>query len=157
MCDRIAVMNGGRLEQIGTPVEVYDHAATPFVANFIGRANAVPATLSRNAGVPQLSHQGQPLPSPRPQDLPEGTADGAELSAMIRPHAIRLTLPDGGLTASVIRRVFVGSTIETELELTGGQRLIAELRPGSDEAALAQPGAEVGLDWRASDMRIFAA
>jgi len=157
MCDRIAVMNTGQLEQIGTPVEVYDQAATPFVANFIGRANSVPATLSQAGGVPQLAHQGQPLPAPRTQDLPQGAVDGAKLSAMVRPHAIQLAKPAGGLTARVIRRVFVGSVIEVELKLEGGQSLVAELRPGSDEAELAQPGAEVGLSWKPSDMRIFAA
>jgi putative spermidine/putrescine transport system ATP-binding protein len=157
MCDRIAVMNTGQLEQIGTPVEVYDQAATPFVANFIGRANSVPATLSQAGGVPQLAHQGQPLPAPRAQDLPQGAVDGAELSAMVRPHAIQLAKPAGGLTARVIRRVFVGSVIEVELKLQGGQNLVAELRPGSDEAELAQPGADVGLSWKPGDMRIFAA
>jgi putative spermidine/putrescine transport system ATP-binding protein len=157
MCDRIAVMNGGKLEQIGTPVEVYDQAATPFVANFIGRANSVPATLSHVAGAPQLSHQGQSLPAPRAEDLPKGALDGAKLSALVRPHAIRLAKPDGGLTAHVVRHVFVGSVIEVELQLGDRQTLIAELRPGSDEAQLAQPGAEVALSWRAADMRIFAA
>jgi putative spermidine/putrescine transport system ATP-binding protein len=150
-------MNTGQLEQIGTPVEVYDQAATPFVANFIGRANSVPATLSQAGGVPQLAHQGQPLPAPRTQDLPQGAVDGAKLSAMVRPHAIQLAKPAGGLTARVIRRVFVGSVIEVELKLEGGQSLVAELHPGSDEAELAQPGAEVGLSWKPSDMRIFAA
>jgi putative spermidine/putrescine transport system ATP-binding protein len=157
MCDRIAVMNGGKLEQIGTPVEVYDQAATPFVANFIGRANSVPATLTHVAGTPQLSHHGQPLPAPRAEDLPHGSLDGARLSALIRPHAIRLSKPDGGLTARVVRNVFVGSLIEVELQLGDNQTLVAELRPGSDEAQLAQPGAEVALSWRPTDMRIFAA
>lgn len=157
MCDRIAVMNGGRLEQIGTPVEVYDKAATPFVAGFIGRANSVSATLSHMASRPQLSHKGQLLPAPRAEDLPKDAADGAKFSAMIRPHAIQLGKSNSGLTARVIRSVFVGSIIEVELELAGGQTLVAELRPGSDEAQLAQPGAEVALSWRSTDMRIFAA
>ncbi|NTI24546.1 ABC transporter ATP-binding protein [Agrobacterium rhizogenes] len=157
MCDRIAVMNGGRLEQIGTPVEVYDKAATPFVAGFIGRANSVSATLSHMASTPQLSHKGQLLPAPRAEDLPKDAADGGKLSAMVRPHAIQLGKSNSGLTARVIRSVFVGSIIEVELELAGGQTLVAELRPGSDEAQLAQPGAEVALSWRSTDMRIFAA
>ncbi|EJK88173.1 ABC transporter ATP-binding protein [Rhizobium sp. AP16] len=156
MCDRIAVMNDGRLEQIGTPVEVYDKAATPFVAGFIGRANSVSATLSHMASTPQLSHKGQLLPAPRAEDLPKDVADGAKLSAMVRPHAIQLGKSNSGLMARVIRSVFVGSIIEVELELAGGQTLVAELRPGSDEAQLAQLGAEVALSWRSTDMRIFA-
>jgi putative spermidine/putrescine transport system ATP-binding protein len=157
MCDRIAVMNAGQLEQIGTPTEVYDHAATPFVANFIGRANAIEATLDRAAqptGAPILRHHGQNLPQPRAQDLPPGSSTA--VSVMLRPHVVRLAPPAGGLTARVLRRVFVGSMIEVELELISGSRLIAELRPGGPEAALAEVGAEVGLDWRPEDMRIFA-
>jgi len=157
MCDRIAVMNGGRLEQIGTPVAVYDQAATPFVANFIGRANSVPATLSHLSGAPQLLLEGQWLPAPRAEDLPVGVTDGTRVSAMVRPHAIRLAKPDGGLTARVVRRVFVGSVVEVELQLAGNHILIAELRPDSDGAALAEPGAEVAVSWRPTDMRIFAA
>jgi putative spermidine/putrescine transport system ATP-binding protein len=156
MCDRIAVMNGGRLEQIGTPVEVYDEAATPFVAGFIGRANSVSATLNLGAGAPRLEHEGQVLPAPSVEELPTGAAEGAKMCAMVRPHAIQLAGANGGLTARVIRSVFVGSVIEVELELAGGQKLVAELRPGSEEALLAQPGAEISLSWRSCDMRIFA-
>ncbi|MBP2563292.1 putative spermidine/putrescine transport system ATP-binding protein [Neorhizobium galegae] len=158
MCDRIAVMNGGRLEQIGTPVEVYDKAATSFVAGFIGRANSVPATLSFGTGAPRLDHEGQALPAPGVDELPKDAGEGAKMSAMVRPHAIQVSRPDaGGLTARVIRSVFVGSVIEVELELGGGQKLVAELSPGSEEAQLAQPGADVALNWRSTDMRIFAA
>ncbi len=158
MCDRIAVMNGGKLEQIGTPVEIYDKPATPFVAGFIGRANSVPATLRLGPGAPRLEHEGQALPAPDLQELPSDAADGAKLAAMVRPHAIQLSRQDGdGLTARVNRSVFVGSVIEVELELAGGHKLVAELRPGSAEAQLAQPGADVALTWRTTDMRIFAA
>lgn len=157
MCDRIAVMNAGRLEQIGTPAEVYDRAETPFVANFIGRANMLPAVLAKAAGVPQLVHQGMTLPAPGPTDLPPGASEGSELSVMVRPHAIRLKAGGGGLAGRVTRRVYVGNIIEVEVELPGGRSLVAELRPNSEEAALAQLGFEAQLDWQSSDMRIFTA
>ncbi|MEI4472928.1 ABC transporter ATP-binding protein [Frigidibacter sp. MR17.24] len=150
MCDRIVVMNGGRLEQIGTPADIYDRPATPFVANFIGRANTMSTRLS-GAGV---TIDGQPLP--QPEALPAGLREGAETLTVVRPHMIRL-LPDGPLRARVLRRVFVGSMIEVELELAGGQRLIADLRPGDPDDALAEVGREVALDWRGSDMRVFPA
>ncbi|MFK4772097.1 ABC transporter ATP-binding protein [Rhizobium sp. ZW T2_16] len=160
MCDRIAVMNGGKLEQIGTPVEVYDKAATPFVAGFIGRANSIPATLASTAaatGAPQLLHEGQPLPPPVADELPAGISANARLSAVVRPHAVRLSRPEGGLTARVNRSVFVGNMIEVELELAGGHKMVAELLPGGEEAQLAQPGADVAVTWKSNDMRIFAA
>ena len=42
MSDRIMVMNRGRIEQVGTPMELYEDPATPFVADFIGQANLIP-------------------------------------------------------------------------------------------------------------------
>ncbi len=50
MSDRIAVMNEGRVEQIGAPTEIYDEPATVFVAGFIGQANLWPAERDRPAG-----------------------------------------------------------------------------------------------------------
>ncbi|MCJ8139045.1 ABC transporter ATP-binding protein [Falsirhodobacter halotolerans] len=145
MCDRIAVMNEGRLEQIGTPSDIYDNAATPFVANFIGRAN----TLSAQGEGGRLRLGDVVVPAPA--NVPAGAAQ-----AVIRPHVVRLT-PSGPLMAEVTRRVFVGSMIEVELRLDNGQTLIADLRPGDPDDALAQPGARVGVDWRADDLRVFAA
>jgi len=46
MCDKVAVMNAGRLEQLGTPLELYEHPVNPFVASFVGRINRVPGTAS---------------------------------------------------------------------------------------------------------------
>ena len=157
MCDRIAVMNAGKLEQIGTPTEVYDRAATPFVANFIGRANNLSSKLSLSGGQPTLLCDGQILPQPLPADLPANAANGMGIAAMVRPHAIRLRPPTpDGLAGTLVRRVFVGSMIETAIRLDGGQTLIAELRPNSEDAALAEVGARVGVNWLARDMRLFA-
>ena len=50
MSDRIAVMSDGRVEQIGTPEEIYHRPATPFVAGFIGEANLLPGTVEPHAG-----------------------------------------------------------------------------------------------------------
>lgn len=156
MCDRIAVMNAGRLEQIGTPADVYDKAATPFVANFIGRANMLPATLVGGAQTPRLIHQNITLPAQAATDLPQGMAAGSDVFVMVRPHAVRLKPAAGGLIGRVKRRVYIGNTIEVEVELQSGQAMIAELRPNSEETAIAQPNAMVELDWLASDTRIFA-
>jgi len=154
MCDRIAVMNGGELEQIGTPTEIYDRAATPFVANFIGRANTMKAHLAQG----KLTLGGQPLPQPEALtgDLAGGLS--GNVLAIVRPHAIRLLPPAAGaLNAMVIRRVFVGSMIEIEVQLPEDQSMIVELRPGSEGDALAVPGQSVALDWPGDGMRVFAA
>ena len=50
MADRIFVMNGGRIEQLGTPEEIYDAPETPFVADFIGVMNFFPVTVMAGQG-----------------------------------------------------------------------------------------------------------
>jgi ABC-type Fe3+/spermidine/putrescine transport system ATPase subunit len=78
--DRVAVMNAGRLEQVGTPDELYDHPATPFVATFVGRSSVVPGELA-------------------------GAAAGSQ--AYVRPEAFRFA-PDGPLAGRVTARRFAG-------------------------------------------------
>ncbi len=62
MCDRIAVMEAGRIVQIGTPREIYDRPATRFVAGFVGRANVLPVTRD---GAGALRLDGEALLAPR--------------------------------------------------------------------------------------------
>ncbi|MFD2238262.1 ABC transporter ATP-binding protein [Aureimonas populi] len=156
MCDRIAVMNEGRLEQIGTPQEIYDHAASRFVARFIGRANELNGTLAIEAGRPVLHTNGVVLPVAG--ELPEGVRAGAAATAILRPHSILLAEPGGaGLQAVVRRRVFVGNMIEFDLLLDDGQALIAELRPAEARLAHTEEGARVTLSWPEGEMRMIAA
>ena len=79
MSDRIAVMNGGRVEQVGDPEEVYERPATTFVAGFIGVSNLMPAAISAPGEV-RLDH-GPALRVPTPRAgarraLPRGGAAG---------------------------------------------------------------------------------
>ena len=152
MCDRVAVMNEGRLEQIGTPREIYDHAGTPFVAGFIGRANALACTVERTGDAACVVCAGVAVPTS--DELPHGH----RATLMVRPHAVELEPPSkGALTGTVTRRTFVGSLIEVELRLPDGQTLAVEVRPGGAPDQLAAPGAEVGCRWDAERAMVFGA
>ena len=146
MCDRIAVMNEGRLEQIGTPDEIYDHARTPFVARFIGRANAL-ACRARDGRL-ECAGVEVPAPSPAPH---EGDA-----TLMVRPHAVEASA-QGTLRGKVVRRTFVGSLVEVDVELADGQRMTLEVRPRSQADRLAERGATVALVWDADDALVYPA
>ena len=63
MSDRIAVMNRGRVEQLGTPREIYFHPRSRFVADFIGTANLVPATIERLGEVIEVRASGSVVPA----------------------------------------------------------------------------------------------
>jgi iron(III) transport system ATP-binding protein len=82
--DRIAVVTGGKIKQIGTPSEIYDSPEDPFTAEFIGLANQLPGTVSGESVVTLTSHQELAV------DGSIGAEVGAEILVSIRPHNIEL-------------------------------------------------------------------
>ncbi|MGP1385581.1 MAG: sulfate/molybdate ABC transporter ATP-binding protein [Thainema sp.] len=108
IADEIVVMNQGRVEQIGSPAEVYENPATPFVMSFIGAVNV----LSPDATWQSLHHA---LPS-----------NG---EVFLRPHDIEIFSSDvpGSLKAKVQRLIHLGWTIRLELSLSDGQSLTAHI------------------------------
>jgi putative spermidine/putrescine transport system ATP-binding protein len=123
VADRIAVMQRGRIDQLGTPVEVYDNPATPFVAGFIGTTNRLPCiataegvTLHAGATLP-LAHS---LPPGSPAMLtirPEQLTLSSEAAPDTWPVALGLAVPLGGQTVREVR-----CTDGTALRLTEPRR-----------------------------------
>ena len=118
--DLIAVMNAGRIEQAGTPEEIYDRPRSEFVARFIGAANvmkgkALDADHIALAGI-SLRCTGDPL------------APGSQAAIAIRQHEIALsaTQPaqsDNVVSATVARQVFLGNSRDYMVELADGAQL----------------------------------
>ena len=121
MSDRIAVMRGGVVEQLGSPEEIYEHPARPFVAGFIGISNLLPGVI-HNGGV-RLAH-GAAIPAP----VPDGLTDGNEVQLSVRPEKIWIDeLEDGMavLDGVVAERVYLGTTTQLIVELAPGARIVA--------------------------------
>ena len=121
MSDRVAVMNGGRVEQSGPPQEMYEEPATLFVADFLGVSNLVPAEAS--------GRDGRRLHAARSGDVPlramQGTLDArGSVKAMIRPERVRIeeqgTAGENRLPGLVEHLVFLGSFREVRVRLLGG-------------------------------------
>ena len=112
VADRIVVMNEGRIEQIGSPVEIYDEPASPFVMRFVGEVNVLPATSLAAAASP---HPAATVVPPSPSG-PEGT------SLFIRPHDLDLLEEPGerSVPAVVRRLVHLGRDVHAELQLEDG-------------------------------------
>ncbi|MFM7312082.1 MAG: sulfate/molybdate ABC transporter ATP-binding protein [Cyanobium sp.] len=110
VADRIVVMNLGRIEQIGTPVEIYEDPASPFVMRFVGEVNVLPAEALSAA----------PSPPPVAQVLAAPSSDDRDL--FIRPHDLDLLEEPGESSVpAVLRRlVHLGRDVHAELQLEGG-------------------------------------
>lgn len=146
MCDRIAVMNEGRLEQIGTPSDIYDRSSSRFVADFIGRANTLSCTL--DDGRPHCAG----IAVPAPHSISSSTSS----TLMIRPHVVQIvSAAEDTFTGKVSRRVFVGNIVEVDVVLPDGQTVLVEIRPGSPEDRMAGLDEMVGLTWPPEQARLF--
>ncbi len=144
--DRIVVMNGGIIEQIGTPHEVYSRPATRFVAEFIGKANFPEATVVDSQTV-ELAGVRLPLAS----DLPIGR----KLTFVLRPEAIKLSATESDFSATVRRAMFLGNTAEYLIEVDGlGTWLVDVPNPG--ETGLFAPGQNVFASPSRSSLHMLA-
>ena len=124
MSDRIAVMNHGRVLQIGSPREIYDHPAERFVADFIGDANLLEADLVRLDGDTALVRL--PTALEVPARLPEGAPTSGRVHVVIRPEHATLTrdLAATGLACTVESAVYVGTDTRYHLVLRSGEPII---------------------------------
>ncbi|MEU3303883.1 ABC transporter ATP-binding protein [Streptomyces sp. NPDC006678] len=134
MADRVAVMNGGRLEQCATPTELYARPATDFVAEFIGTMNRVPARAVDGGLVEVL---GARLPVDGDAPVPAGP-----VHALIRPEALDVVVDAAG-SARVTGTAFHGPTTRVRVTFPDGTTVKADV-PTHTAAALT-PGAAVSV------------
>jgi len=107
--DRIVVMRDGRIEQVGTPFQIYNHPANPFVASFIGSLNVLRATVVDPDGR-RLSVDGQEIVAAEPITV----AAGHEVRLSLRPEMIAMrngSMENNHLTGILSNVVFLGSIV----------------------------------------------
>ena len=126
MSDRVAVMSGGRVEQAGTPREIYEEPATEFVADFLGVSNLLTASASADGDGCALRVGERTL-----QATAGATEARGDVKAMIRPERVAVepqgTAGDNRLPGLVERAVYVGSAYELHVRLVGGSLLKATI------------------------------
>jgi putative spermidine/putrescine transport system ATP-binding protein len=120
LSDRIAVMNGGRIEQLGSPREVYERPATRFVADFIGASTVLDGRVIDASTVALAGGQRVAV------RLPRALTPGAAVRLVVRPERIIVGAPGpNALRARIAGVMFLGDHSELRLELEGGGRLLA--------------------------------
>jgi putative spermidine/putrescine transport system ATP-binding protein len=131
MSDRIAVFNKGRIEQIGTPEELYDRPATRFVASFIGDTNLLAGrVLGVAGGICEIETAAGRIAASARTPLEAGAA----VFVAVRPERVVLApvqAAGGGLEGVIIEQVFLGTSRKYVVRLADGTELVV-LRPISD-------------------------
>ncbi len=148
MSDRIAVMNHGVVEQIGSPETIYDQPASVFVAGFIGTANLLPGMV--------IAGNGPSVDVRLPSGVTVGCGSvvpldaGVQATVMLRPERLQLddaeAGPDrGGVPATVTDLIFQGPTQRVILRTDDGAEIVAHLDP-SDRSS-GRPGDRLRVRW----------
>jgi len=151
LADRVVVMSNGKIEQVGSPDEVYDNPATPFVYEFLGHVNRMPCTVAR--GRARVWHQEFGVDS--------GPAGTVELlgrgQAYVRPEDVEIVPRAPGVDgtrAKVVHVSALGPIVRVELEVQGlGEPIEAELPRARYRELELRPGLEVLVRARAA--RVF--
>jgi iron(III) transport system ATP-binding protein len=151
--DRIVVMSRGRIEQIGTPAEIYDRPATPFVAGFIGHSTRFDAVVDSPPGMLVAGDVRLAAEAARP------LLYGARVTCFIRPEHVRVeradAAPPGAIRACVTGLEFLGPVCRLSLE-AGPLRLLASIVPSDLMALEAMPGAELAATLPPEHLMVFA-
>ena len=151
MSDRIAVMNAGHVEQIGTPTEIYDRPASVFVAGFIGQANLWRGhqTGRANRDYVEVDVLGTTLRA-RPGD--SAIEPGGQATVMVRPERVRVSMEqqadssDVAVRATVVDLTFQGPVLRLSLVAADGSAILAHVGAEQD-LPLLRPGDEVFAGW----------
>ncbi len=157
MSDRLAVMRGGQIEQVGTPAEVYEEPATAYVADFLGASNLMTARVSGRNGDGQCRIRLGDFELLAGQGDTESTG---EVKVVIRPERVRLE-PHGSpgenrVPGMVERSVYLGSTTQLFVRLAVGQTLQAMVK-NEDGARSHEQGTPVNAYLPAEALRVLHA
>ncbi|MDI3407238.1 ABC transporter ATP-binding protein [Streptomyces cavernicola] len=155
MADQVAVMNAGRVEQLGAPADLYENPQTTFVANFLGSSNLIEAEIAASSGGTLALKAGDgklSLPAAR-CSAPTGTGD--KVLVGIRPEKISLAHADDAreitegrnrLTGRVAATSFIGVSTQYVIDSPVCEGLEVYVQNVERDGRLA-PGAEVVLHW----------
>jgi len=150
--DRIAVYNHGRVEQIGSPEELYERPNSAFVANFIGESNLFEARIQRIDGEMAICTGDNFYCQVQ---VPEESAVGQNLRLVIRPEKIyfvRQSGPENGLTGKIEEIIYIGEMTKYSVKI--GEQMVRVKRQNRWGEKKYQVGESVSLGWSPQDVRV---
>ena len=155
LSDRIVVMNHGKIEQVGSPREIYQKPATSFVADFMGRSNFIKSTvISSSDSELCIELYGQSIAVAQKN---HSFSVGDSVNLIVRPEAIELsTSPTKLQLEGEIRQAeFLGQHTEYEVELADGSFILAVIYNPNSTAAFYDEGEEIYIDFSTKAMHLL--
>ncbi|MER8390266.1 ABC transporter ATP-binding protein [Mesorhizobium sp. M1380] len=154
MSDRVCLMNGGQIAQLGTPDDLYFQPRNRFVAEFVGESNLISGRLSGNGRMTMAGNQSVAIPGgQRPE--------GSELQVMVRPENVRIVgvgeaAVEGRdvLNGEITMVSFIGGMTRVTVSTENGLKIVARTVSGRAETR-PEPGARVQLSWLPSDLVVL--
>lgn len=177
MSDRVAVMHGGQLEQIGTPVELYARPRSAFIADFVGSINFIPGTICQSAGSSVTVRCGTTLVETSPSNIKDGTLleIGVPVRIGIRPEHLEIAPRpqnatartaqgpygsnwDGGagLTGTVETIIFAGASRLALIRLGNASNIVLKASLPAQLGELPERGAKVAMRIAPNAALLFA-
>lgn len=153
MSDRIAVMNEGKVLQVGSPEEIYESPGTRFVADFIGETNFLEGTVVEiNGEAIVVSLDGQTMVSAH-CNVP--VQKGQAVGVIIRPEKFSL-VENGMIKGRVEETIYIGTDTRYIVRLTDKTSVtVREQNLGRDQTRMYRKGDQVGLNWNPAHARVL--
>lgn len=150
LADRIVVMAHGRIQQVGTPNDLYRRPRTRFVAEFVGRNNFLSGRVEALEGSEALVvlESGAKVRVV----MHRAIAVGGRVELAVRPEHVMLDVVAEGISARVEERRFLGNLVHYSVRLPSGEALLVEM---PSDGALPEPGSEVMVSWRQDHAHLF--
>lgn len=154
LSDRIAVLNEGRIVQVGTPFEIYRHPVDRFVASFIGESNLIRGQVETQSGqhITVVAADGLRFQAPAPKTAPTG-----DVTVLVRPE--RLTFTDAGdpsaLEVEVTSAVFLGEILRIKARTTSGESILIR-NLDSRHRGLPSLGERLHVRWSVDDCWVLS-
>jgi iron(III) transport system ATP-binding protein len=149
--DRIVVMNKGKIEQTGTPQEIYNQPRTDFVADFIGQVNFIPAVVAETG-------PGNAVVAVEQHLLPVTTScpvtKGQKVKLVVRPETIRINEENPIFKGKISKVVYLGAIVEYEIQLA--KSVISATVTSPIEKGILSVGTEVAISFSLKGVHVLA-
>jgi iron(III) transport system ATP-binding protein len=151
--DRIAVMNKGEIQHIGTPKSIYQRPANTFVATFIGRSNILEGELVMKGDVPVVRYENHEAPVP---NVRKEYKKGQKVIISVRPEELAISREaNGGFKATIQNSVFLGLNTHYFMRLPNGLQMESVHESTLD--SIIEPGTEVFVTFNTEKINLFTA